>query len=108
MKTVRESQSNRAPLDELVMSQLKVILACEEQLKNRFQVLSEAPSSDPRTLAIELSNLQVRADRLARVLDALDGNYTPAAQLEQETPWLVPTANNFADLQIEHHIPRRN
>ncbi len=87
MKSVGDSQSKRAPLDELVMSQLKAILAWEEQLKHRFQILLEAPSSDdPQRLAIELWNLQLRADRLARVLDALDGNYSQAVQLGPETP----------------------
>jgi|HubBroStandDraft_3_1064219.scaffolds.fasta_scaffold585700_2 hypothetical protein len=87
MKVVRQSQSNRAPLDELVKSQLQAILTCEEQLKHRHRILLEASSlDDPQTWAIDVRNLWLRADRLARVLDALEGNYGPVEQFEQGTP----------------------
>jgi hypothetical protein len=88
MNSVRQSQSNRAPLDELVMSQLRAILTCEEELKRRRQILLEAPGfDDPQAWAIDVWHLRLRADRLVRMLDALEGNYAPADQIEQRTSY---------------------
>jgi len=88
MNSFRQSQSKRAPLDELVMSQLQAILTCGEQLKHRHQILLEAPGlEDPQALAIDVWNLRLRADRLLRVLDALEEHYSPADQLQQGTPY---------------------
>jgi len=88
MNSLKQSQSNRAALDELVTSQLQAILACGEQLKYRYQLFLEAPGvDDPQALAFDVWNLRLRADRLVRVLDALDAKDTPVDQFEQATPY---------------------
>jgi hypothetical protein len=79
MNPTNQSLSDSGPLGELVASQLKAIVHCEEQLQRRYGSLVKAPSlDDAQAWASEVWRLRLRADRLARMLDALEGNYAGA------------------------------
>ena len=76
MKLVKQSPSERAPLDHLVVSELEAIINCERQLQQQYGGILEAPSlEESQTWAFEVLRLRLRTDRLARMLDALCGNY---------------------------------
>jgi hypothetical protein len=86
MTFLQQSSSNKAPLDELIVAQLSDILHCEKQLQQRYENVEGALSlDDSRSWASEVWNLRLRADRLGRMLDALEGNYVPLGPFEKTT-----------------------
>jgi hypothetical protein len=61
-----------SPLDLLVTSQLATLSACEEQLQQRYHLLLRRPNADDSQIwARDLLSLQVRTDRLNRLVDAI-------------------------------------
>ena len=79
MNLLEQSPSKRAPLDHLVVSELEAIINCEKQLQQQYGGILEAPSpEESQTWAFEVLRLRLRTDRLARMLDALGGNYAVA------------------------------
>lgn len=61
-----------SPLDLLVASQLATLSACEEQLQQRYHLLLRRPNADDSQIwARDLLSLQVRTDRLNRLVDAI-------------------------------------
>jgi hypothetical protein len=76
MNLIEQSPSEHAPLDHLVVSELEAIIHSERQLQQQYGGLLEAPSpEESQTWAFEVLRLQLRTDRLARMLDALGGYY---------------------------------
>jgi hypothetical protein len=77
--------NNRAPLDALVIYRLEAILNAEKQLRQRYKGLNANPCMDnSEEWAIQVRDLTVQTDRLARMLDALDGKYV-ADPIEKST-----------------------
>jgi hypothetical protein len=80
-------ESDRAPLEALIVSQLEGIRKREKQLQKRYAALLVAPTLDnSQAWAQEVWSLRSRADRLARMMDALDGIYVPTVLPEKNTP----------------------
>ena len=66
-----------SPLQQLVLQQLAAIVNGEKRLKEQYAQLSAAPNS-PETMEIfasRLADLNRRADRLHRMMDAMDGDF---------------------------------
>lgn len=79
------SRTNRAPLDALVVCQLEAIRNSEKQLQQSYARLVAAPKfKDSEACAVQVWKLRLQADRLARMLDALEGKYT-ADPVEKNT-----------------------
>ncbi len=87
MNSLNASPSHPEPIDQLVISQMQAIIDCEMRLKERYgSLLNAASSVESERLACEVWNLRLRTDRLARMLDALDGKYVPDGLPEKNTP----------------------
>ncbi len=87
MQLLSHSRNFRAPLDVLVVSQLEAILDSEKQLRQRYDSLIAKPSADgSEGWAADVWKLRLQTDRLARMLDALDGKYQPVDSTEEITP----------------------
>jgi hypothetical protein len=87
MQLLSHSQNFRAPLDVLVVLQLEAIIDSEKQLRERYDGLIAKPSADDSEgWAEDVWKLRLQTDRLARLLDALDGKYQPADSTEEITP----------------------
>jgi len=76
MKHMCQSPKHAAPLDALVVSRLEAILNSEKQLQQRYTTLTQSGRSDDSAGCVAaVWKLRLQADRLARMLDALDGEY---------------------------------
>jgi len=74
------------PLSYLVASQLQAILESEKELEQQYDSLLALPSSEAsRAWAFEVECLKSRTDRLARMLNALDQNYSVPVTSEKNT-----------------------
>jgi hypothetical protein len=64
---MRSQARKHTPLDVLVISQLAAIRRHEAALQMRLSSTATAPAN----MAVELSKLQMSADRLNRMIDAM-------------------------------------